>query len=109
MTCPIGLKSVGGQICSYNQARRCSKRFQEVVTYVMQRYPDNQSRRRFMNRADPWVIAHAIAQGGTVVSLEGCAPNTSTKVKIPNVCSHFNVTCINTYQMLRELGAIWTN
>lgn len=83
--------------------------FQEVITYVMQHYPDNQSRRRFLNRADPWVIAHAIAQGGSVVTLEGEAPDTSQQVKIPNVCSRFNVTCINTYQMLRELGAIWTN
>ena len=81
--------------------------FQGVITYVMQRYPDNQSRRRFLDRADPWVIAHAIAQGGAVVSLEGRAPDTSTKVKIPNVCSHFNVTCINTYEMLRELGESW--
>ena len=81
--------------------------FQGVITYVMQRYPDNQSRRRFMSRADPWVIAHAIAQGGAVVSLEGRAPDTSAKVKIPNVCSHFNVTCINTYEMLRELGESW--
>ena len=81
--------------------------FREVIAYVMQHYPENQSRRRFLDRADPWVIAHAIAQGGAVVSLEGSDPDTSKKVNIPNVCSHFNVTCVNTYQMLRELGAAW--
>ncbi len=27
--------------------------FQEVIVYVMQRYPENQSRRRFLDRADP--------------------------------------------------------
>ena len=60
-----------------------------------------------MNRADPWVIAHAISQGGTVVTLEEKVMDTSQQVKIPNVCSHFKVTCINTYQMLRELGVAW--
>lgn len=83
--------------------------FRRVAAYVTQRYPDNQSRRRFMNRADPWVIAHALSQGGSVVTLEEKVMDTSQQVKIPNVCSHFSVTCINTYQMLRELGAIWTN
>ena len=122
VSCPImvydELQNVQDDLSTWAKERRrtnlfvepseaVQRTFQEVITYVMQQYPDNQSRRRFMNRADPWVIAHAIAQGGTVVSLEGRAPDTSTKVKIPNVCSHFNVTCINTYQMLRELGATW--
>ncbi len=28
-----------------------------------------------------------------------------TRVKIPNVCAHFGVTCITPFQMLRQLGA----
>ena len=83
------------------------KAFREVVAYVARRYPDNQARRRFLDRADPWVIAHAIAHGGTVVSLEGRDPDASQQVKIPNVCEHFNVPYVNTYQMLRELGVSW--
>ena len=43
------------------------------------------------------------------MTLEEKVMDTSQQVKIPNVCSHFNVTCINTYQMLRELGVAWTN
>lgn len=124
VSCPVlvydELQSVQDDLSKWAKERRrtnlfvqpseaVQQTFQEVVTHVMRRYPDNQSRRRFMNRADPWVIAHAIAQGGSVVTLEGEAPDTSRRVKIPNVCSHFNVTYINTYQMLRELGAIWTN
>ena len=81
--------------------------FREVIQHVTLRYPDNQARRRFLNRADPWVIAHAIVQGGTVVSLEGRDPDSSQQVKIPNVCEHFNVPVGNTYQMLRELGVSW--
>ena len=81
--------------------------FREVIEYVAQRFPDNQARRRFLDRADPWVIAHAIAKGGAVVSLEGRDPDNSQKVKIPNVCGHFHVPCDNTYQMLRDLGVSW--
>ena len=83
--------------------------FRRVAKYVTQRYPDNQARRRFLDRADPWVIAHAIAQGGSVVTLEGKASDASQQVKIPNVCSHFNVTWIDTYEMLRELGESWNS
>lgn len=81
---------------------------QGVCTYVITRYPDNQPRRRFLDRADPWIIAHAITQGGTVVTHEQKNPEKSNKVKIPNVCEHFNVRCINVYQMLREQGVSWT-
>ena len=83
--------------------------YRAVVEHVMQRYPDNQARRRFLNRADPWVIAHAIARGGTVVSMEGRDPSVSQQVKIPNACGHFSVQCVNTYQMLRELGVSWNS
>lgn len=82
--------------------------YRAVVEYVMQHYPDNQARRRFLNRADPWVIAHALTRGGTVVTLEMRAPNNSQQVKIPNVCNQFNVRSINTYDMLRELGVSWS-
>ena len=82
--------------------------FQRVCTYTINRYPDNLSRRRFLGRADPWIIAHAIAKGGTVVTHEERIREESSKVKIPNVCGHFNVRCINVYQMLRDQGVSWT-
>lgn len=42
--------------------------------------------------ADPFVIALAKVRGGTVVTEEEFKPNAA---KIPNVCDHFNVQCIN--------------
>jgi hypothetical protein len=44
--------------------------FQAVCTYVIGRYPDNGPRRRFLDRADPWVVSHAIANDGIVVTHE---------------------------------------
>ena len=79
-----------------------------IIRYVIERYNDNQARRRFLARADPWVIAHAYAAGGSVVTLEARVRDDSQKVKIPNVCTHFGVRSVTTYQMLRELGVSWT-
>lgn len=81
--------------------------YREIIRYLLDRYNNNQSRRRFLEKADPWVIAHAFALGGSVVTLEAKVPDDSQKVKIPNVCDHFNVPCVTTYQMLRELGVSW--
>ena len=79
-------------------------RFRAIADYVVSHYPVNQSN-RFLSGADPWVIAHAAAHGGVVVTLETRVPNNSQKAKIPNVADRFHVRSINTYQMLRELGA----
>ena len=78
--------------------------FREVAQYVSQRYEPNQAR-RFLAVADPWLIAHAIASGGKVVTQETRADETSPLVKIPNVCDFFGVEAMNMDDMLRELGA----
>lgn len=55
--------------------------------------------------ADPWVIAHALRENAIVVTKEEkvTALNT-TKIKIPNVCEKMNVSWINDFQMIEELG-----
>jgi uncharacterized protein DUF4411 len=77
-------------------------RFTEIADYVKGRYDDANSA-LFLERADPWVIAHAAVDGGMVITHESLVPETSRKAKIPNVCIHFNVKWANTYGMLREL------
>ena len=53
--------------------------------------------------ADSRIIATAIYLRGTVVTKE--LPSTSpTKPKIPNVCVHFRVPCVDLMQMLELLG-----
>ena len=80
--------------------------FRRVSEYVQETYAQNQNQmRQFLAKADPWLIAHAIAGGGKVVTMEVRVPANSQKVKIPNVCDAFGVETLNTYQMLRELGA----
>ena len=59
---------------------------------------------KFLKDADPWVIAHAKALGGRVVTFEKPEP-TSTKPKIPDVADDFDVKCINLWDLLTELHA----
>ena len=84
--------------------RSTQEAFRRVSDYVTETYAQNQAR-GFLDAADSWLIAHAIAGGGKVVTLEVKAPSESKRVKIPNVCEFFGVEYLNTYQMLRELGA----
>jgi hypothetical protein len=54
----------------------------------------------FLQVADYYLIAHALAHGHTVVTHEVAAPSTK-KVKIPNVCIGVGVKCMTPYEMLR--------
>lgn len=51
--------------------------------------------------ADPFVIAAAWARKGTVVTQEQLKPNAA---KIPNVCAHFKVPCINLETFMSNQG-----
>jgi hypothetical protein len=51
--------------------------------------------------ADPFVIACAKITGGTVVTEEQLKANAA---KIPNVCAHFNVPCIDLEKFMQQQG-----
>ncbi|WP_045726559.1 PIN domain-containing protein [Xanthomonas sp. GPE 39] len=51
--------------------------------------------------ADPFVIALAKTQGATVVTEEELKPNAA---KVPNVCQHFGVPCMNLEQFMQVQG-----
>jgi uncharacterized protein DUF4411 len=73
-----------------------------ISQQVLAVYPQFEAS-RFLAKTDPWVIAHALIDGGTVVTQEILAAGNSQKVKIPNVCNQFNVPWISTYELLRQL------
>ena len=60
--------------------------------------------------ADPFIIACAKIKGGTVVTEEGWDHASSTlspkpnAAKIPNVCAHFNVPCIDLERFMQQQG-----
>lgn len=57
---------------------------------------------KFLNDADPWIIAHANALGGRVVTFEKSRPQ-SSKPFIPDVAQRVNVVCICLWDVLSEL------
>ncbi len=55
----------------------------------------------FLSLADYWLVAYAYTHKFIVVTQE-IAADTPRKVKIPNVCSKFDVAFMNTFEMLRQ-------
>jgi len=54
----------------------------------------------FLQVADFYLVAHALAHGHTVVTHEVAAASTK-KIKIPNACIGVGVKCVTPYEMLR--------
>jgi len=55
--------------------------------------------------ADPWLIAHAMAENAAVVTKEEKVTATNAKrIKIPNVCDKMDIRWLNDFQFLEELG-----
>lgn len=59
----------------------------------------------FLQGADPWLIAKAKVLGAVVVTHEVLVPESSKKIKIPNVCRKFGVEYMSTFQLLKVLKA----
>ncbi len=54
--------------------------------------------------ADPFVIAQAKRTVGTVVTEEAKPPNGT---RIPNICEHFDIPCINLQQLMDREGWVF--
>lgn len=63
------------------------------------------AKRAFSRGADCWLVAYGQARNGVIVTNETPAPNSLTRIKIPDVCKTFGVRWKTPFQMLRELGA----
>jgi uncharacterized protein DUF4411 len=58
---------------------------------------------KFSDGGDPWVIAHAKADGGVVVTQESTLHPLAKKPRVPDICKPFGVACLNTIQMFEKL------
>ena len=77
---------------------------QQHVRDVLKAFPRLVDTTKDRSMADPWVIAHALAEGATVVTKEMVTPPGSKRIKIPDVCDVFKVRCINDFDFVREVG-----
>ena len=55
----------------------------------------------FLQVADYYIVAHALAHGHVVVTHEISSVSTK-KIKIPNVCIGLGIKCMTPYEMLRH-------
>ncbi|HEF4758629.1 TPA: DUF4411 family protein [Pseudomonas putida] len=80
--------------------------YAQITRFVMSLpLPRNTEKARFLDGADPWLIAKASATGQTVVTHEVLVPPVSQKIKIPNICRQFNVPYVSAFDLLDTLNA----
>jgi hypothetical protein len=78
--------------------------FSRIANRVAQRYPEKPAKvAEFLKGGDGWIIAHALCDGGTVVSNENRVVAASLTPKIPNMCHEFGVGCIGLPALLTKL------
>ncbi len=64
-------------------------------------YYDAAAVNSFLQKADYYLVAHALAHGHTIVTHE-IASSSLKKIRIPDACSGLNVPCVTTSAMLRR-------
>lgn len=86
-----------------NSSLVIQEKFADVAEWV-HRHPQyfDFAKQKFLNDADPWLIAYALAHNCVVVTEERQAPQSRRDIKIPDVCQAMNVPYINTITMLRS-------
>jgi len=80
----------------------------EVITCLQVINRDEKNHRlvdssKFRSIADPWVIAHAMAEHAVVVTKEEYESNETKRIKIPNVCESLGIECIDDFELIRRL------
>ncbi|MCX6354039.1 MAG: DUF4411 family protein [Candidatus Aureabacteria bacterium] len=72
-----------------------------VSNWVTKQNYDPAAVNTFLQIADYYLIAHALAHGYTVVTHE-IASTSTKKIKIPNVCIGLKIKCMTPFEMLRH-------
>lgn len=78
--------------------------FAEIIAWVMAQDFTQAAKEKFLDEADPWLIAKARVLGVSIVTHEGFDLNRKNKVTIPVVCQHFNIEWLNTFDLIRVFG-----
>lgn len=79
--------------------------FQKIAKWVMTQNFKPEHQAKFLNGADPWIIAAAKVYNCKVVTQEVSGGAGTRKVKIPDVCNAVGVECMDTFSMTDELRA----
>jgi len=78
--------------------------YRQIITWATSQPQFTEAAKsEFASVADSWLIACAMAHNYVLVTHEVYAPDIKRKIPIPNVCQAFNISYINTFEMLRRL------
>ena len=81
-----------------------TKEVQEKTTEVLSKFPTLIKIRSTGNsNADPFLVATAALQGGTIVTDERLGDSNTKDYKIPNVCQALNIPYINLHSFLYRI------
>lgn len=94
------MKSAGGALIRPTDARVAAN-FGAVSTWAMSQRYEAVAINTFLQVADFYLIAHALAHGYMVVTHEVPA-NTAKRIKIPNACIGLGLRFMTPYEMLRR-------
>jgi hypothetical protein len=73
----------------------------KVSTWATNQHYEPAAVNTFLQVADFYLVAHALAHGHTVVTHEIASASTK-KIKIPNACIGLGVKCMTPFEMLRH-------
>lgn len=78
-----------------------AREFANVSNWVTGQNYEPAAVNTFLQIADYYLVAHALAHGFTIITHE--KPDSSTKkIKIPNACIGLGIKCMSPYEMLRR-------
>ncbi len=75
--------------------------------YAIEHFQANIERKKLLRggrNADPFLIARVHATGGTLVTMEQLKPNAA---KIPNICEHFKLPCVDLSGFMDQQGWVF--
>jgi hypothetical protein len=75
--------------------------FGKVSTWATAQRYEPAAVNTFLQKADFYLVSHALAHGHVVVTHEKAAPSTKI-IKIPNACIGLGVKCMTPFEMLRH-------
>ena len=84
-------------------------KYTELITWSAEHSHYNQkAKSRFAQavNADPWLVAHAMATGRTIVTEEVYNKQAVSNFPLPVVCEAFSVGYTDTFEMLLSLGIV---
>ena len=85
-------------------SEKVQRTFTKIADHVLTQQYKTEHAQKFLDGADPWLIAHAKTEGGLVVTNETVGQAGAKKPKIPNICNKFGVGApIQIYEMARRL------